>query len=175
MSRLTDFQAGRAPDGAGRMIGEIRRQDPRWLEARHDFIQWLFPVPETSRANDDAPLLTPADAAEIGADEALRGSLLASLDTMMGFYGIARRGTVFRRGDGFPGAFDGWLGAADHNHLRLTRILRCLSLCGLEAEAAGLRALLFEIAGAEARGQWDICLRFWRDAGSRPGGWQDGA
>ncbi|WP_133251553.1 opioid growth factor receptor-related protein [Zavarzinia aquatilis] len=175
MTHLTSFLAGEEPDTAGRMIGDIWRKPETWLESRHDFIQWLFPLPEPSGANLDAPLLTPDDAARIAASVALRQALLTSTDTMMRLYGIRRVGDMFSRGEGFPGPFSDWLGPIDHNHLRFTRMLRCLALCGLGDTAQGLRGLLFNIAATEALGAWSTALRYWRDAGLAPPGWPVGA
>lgn len=168
---LTTFLAGDGPDAAGRLIEEIWRQPVIWLESRHDFIQWLFPLPEPSSANPEAPVLTPAEAEAIAATPALQASLLSSLDALGRLYGIARDGASFRRGPGFPGPFTAWLGPIDHNHLRFSRILRCLCLCGLGAEAAGLRRLLGDIGGVEAAGQWSGAERYWRDAVIPPPGW----
>jgi hypothetical protein len=38
-----------------------------------------------------------------------------------------------------------WLSPGNHNHLRITRILRCFSLLGLEAEAKAFFDCLSEI------------------------------
>lgn len=171
MTALTDFLDGTGTDHAGRWIDMIRRQSEGWLEARHDFIQWLFPLPEASGANPFAPQLTEAEAALIAATPALGDSLLQSLDAMMRLYGIERDGTSFARSSRFPGPFRDWLGPIDHNHLRLTRILRCLALCGQAETAAGLRRLLYDIAATEALGAWGQALRYWRDAGVLPAGW----
>lgn len=171
MSDVIEFQAGRGRDSEGRLIEDIRGRPETWLEARHDFIQWLFPLPERSAANPDAPLLTQADALAIAADEGLKASLLASTDTMGRLYGIVRNGSRFARGAAFPGPYRDWLGPIDHNHLRLTRILRCLSLCGLDETASGLRRLLEDIAAKEALGAWGLCLKYWREAGTWPAHW----
>lgn len=175
VTHLTSFLAGERPDAAGRLIGEIWTKPETWLESRHDFIQWLFPVPEPSGANPDAPLLGLADARAIAARPDLRDALTRSLDTMMRLYGIARRGGDFARAPAFPGPYRNWLGPVDHNHLRFTRMLRCLALCGLGDTAAGLRSLLYDIAGKEAVGAWSTALRYWRDATAPPAEWAGGA
>lgn len=171
MSAVVEFLGGEGPDSEGRLIGEIHAQGEVWLESRHDFIQWLFPLPEVSMANPGAPLLTRDDARVIAADAGLQAALLTSVDTMGRLYGLVRDGAVFTRGPVFPGPFRDWLGPIDHNHLRLTRILRCLSLCGLADEATGLRHLLEDIAAREALGAWTVCLKYWREADARPRGW----
>src|SRR5579863_7379139 len=62
MSKLTDFYFNDEPDIEGRYFYEILGQKNHWLEACHDYIQWLFPLPEHSNFNPDAPLLTEEDA-----------------------------------------------------------------------------------------------------------------
>ncbi len=74
MSRLTDFYAGRGTDTEGRRLADLLAWDDDDLEQVHDFIQWLFPLPEPSRFNADAPLLTPDDIAAFHADAALRAT-----------------------------------------------------------------------------------------------------
>src|SRR5260370_19373303 len=58
MSRLVDFYRGEATDREGRFLRDLWAWGDDDLEAVHDFIQWLFPLPEPSRYNPDAPLLT---------------------------------------------------------------------------------------------------------------------
>src|SRR5881398_3367677 len=68
-----------------------------------------------------------------------------------------------------------WLSPGNHNHLRITRILRCLSLLGLEAEARAFFECLSEIYEDELSKPIpaisDETMRYWReaagDAGSR--------
>ncbi|TKJ09244.1 hypothetical protein E8Q34_17915 [Halomonas sp. 15WGF] len=54
-------------------------------EHTHDYIQWLFPIPEASRFNSFAPLLTPAVQAAFANDERLRHHQQRSLDVMLNF------------------------------------------------------------------------------------------
>src|SRR5262245_5587601 len=63
VSRLLDFYRGEGTDAEGRRLDDILAWRDGRLEAVHDFIQWLFPLPEPSRFNPDAPLLTPHDIA----------------------------------------------------------------------------------------------------------------
>ena len=56
---IIDFYLGKAPDGAGRCIEEIWKFGHERLERVHDYIQWLFPLPDKSPFNRDAPVLTP--------------------------------------------------------------------------------------------------------------------
>lgn len=92
------------------------------LERRHDYIQWWFPLPEPSRAVPNSPVLSPEDLREFQ-EAPYPDRMRVSLARMMVFF--ARD--------------DLWKRARDHNHLRITRILRSLTLVGLREEALDFR------------------------------------
>jgi hypothetical protein len=161
-SAILSFYDGTGVDAAGRTIAEIWSWDHRRLEMVHDFIQWLFPLPEASRFNPDAPLLTPSDMAAFRADSSLQAGVRKSLDVMLDFLGLERKGNAAVRGARFTPALD-WLSPANHNHLRLTRIMLFLRHAGLAAEADELLACLEDIAAHEGKGKiLPRTLEFWR-------------
>src|SRR5947209_4025975 len=92
MSRLLDFYRGLKTDTEGRFLNEILAWDEDDFEAVHDFIQWLFPLPEPSQFNPDAPLLTKADIIAFKTDPALHANLLKSFDRILRFLGFAMTG-----------------------------------------------------------------------------------
>ena len=145
------FYRGLAPDSEGRFFGEILTWDDERLEAVHDYIQWLFPLPEPSAFNPDAPLLTRTDIAEARADAEVQANLRAALDRMLRFYGLTPETAAKPK----P-----WVCAADHNHLRLTRILRALTLLGLVEEADALHAAISRYDAIFP----ERTKRFWRQA-----------
>lgn len=165
-SPLVRFYAGAGPDGHGRKIAEIWAWDDAALERVHDYIQWLFPLPEPSRFNDGAPLLTAADIAAFAAQAELRDNLRRSLGRLLAFYGFALGpGPRVTQAADFAARAADWLTPQNHNFLRLTRILRALSLLGLGGEARALLAALEHVyrrGGAAAIGARS--LAFWRDA-----------
>jgi hypothetical protein len=165
-SPLARFYAGAAADARGRTIAALWSWDDARLESTHDYIQWLFPLPEPSQFNDAAPLLTPADIAAFAARAELRDNLRRSLRRMLAFYGLALESgpRVARAGD-FAEKAANWLTPDNHNFLRLSRILRALALLGLGGEAGALLAALEDIyrtGGAAAIGE--RTLAFWRRA-----------
>ena len=152
MSPLVRFYAGDAPDARGRWLADIQGWDDARLEAVHDYIQWLFPLPEPSGFNPAAPLLTAEDSAAFHREPALRAALLASWQRMRRFYGL-------------PVGAARWLTPGNHNMLRLTRILRCLHLLGLQGDAdALLRDLEALYAGGHARAIGPVTLEHWQRA-----------
>jgi hypothetical protein len=142
------FLTGEGRDHRGRSLEDVLAFDDSLLERNHDHIQWLFPLPEASRFNLDAPVLTPAALAELAASAAAKGNLRRARDRMLAFYR----------------SNDHWLTAFDHNHLRITRIIRCLALV-LGADEA--RAFHDEIRALAANAGDPVnaqSLNYWREA-----------
>jgi hypothetical protein len=139
MSQLLDFYRGTATDSEGRRLEELWTWNDHALEDVHDFIQWLFPLPEPSQFNADAPLLSEQDIAAFHADAALRANLRRSFERILSFLGLMPTadgavvdGPNFARRTG-----DIWE-EPNHNWLRISRILRSLTLLGLQTEADAL-------------------------------------
>ena len=96
------------------------------LERHHDFIQWLFPLAAPSGANRRAPVLSAEDVAEVHASGMAQIALAAATDRMAVFY--------LRNGH--------WLTPYDHNHLRITRIIKSLGLLRGPGEAEDFRQII---------------------------------
>lgn len=155
MDAILDFYRG-APQPSGLRLMDVWDWSHDQLEDAHDYIQWLFPLDTPSSANPDAPLLTDDTARAFSWDEVLRDRVQKSLAVMMRFYGLERlvfpdgklvviRATHFQERRGV------WIGPNNHNHLRLTRILRSLTLLGLSRDARALFQCLENIYRVEGR------------------------
>ncbi len=131
MSRLTDFLSGEGVDAAGRSHAQVLALDDAALESRHDFIQWLFPLPEPSAAVPGSPVLMRADTADLQADAQAQERLRRAANRMLRFY----QNTAH------------WRAPVDHNHLRITRIIRSLRLLAGDAPADAFRAQILRLLG----------------------------
>ena len=168
VSALVAFYHGNGRDHRGRLLSHIRQYAFHDLERHHDFIQWLFPLPEPSGANPDAPLLTVEDIAAFRSDDSLRKTLLRSFTLMLQFYGLE----LVERGDDVEVARDihfdersrEWLTSGNHNFLRISRILRSLSLLGLGALARAFLQALEDIYAENARTIGETTIGYWRRA-----------
>jgi hypothetical protein len=138
------------------------------LEIHHDYIQWLFPLPEPSGANAEAPLLSKEDIAAFESDESLRRALLQSFYMMLQFYGLVvwegRPDIKVSRGAHFAERRDVWLTRGNHNFLRISRMLRSLTLLGLGAYAAAFLKSLEGIYEKEASTIGSTTIEYWRRA-----------
>jgi hypothetical protein len=148
LSAVAGFLAGGGVDHAGRAIADVLAFDDATLEARHDFIQWLFPLAEPSGAVPSSPVLSAADVAAIRASAAAQANLRAGAERMLGFYQ----------------ASGAWLRGYDHNHLRITRIIKSLRLLAGDSEADGFRAAICELARARGARINATTLRYWDSA-----------
>lgn len=145
---LHAYLAGAGRDGRGRLIADVLALSDERLETIHDYIQWLFPLPTRSAAQPDAPILTDAEIQAIRTDNRAMDNLLRATDRMLRFYGST----------------NGWLASHDHNHLRITRIIRSLRLLlGPDPARRFHRAILAlnAAAGSPVNAR---SLRFWAEA-----------
>ena len=164
--------AVRAKDPKGRTLAAIRAWDDDKLEGAHDYIQILFPLPESSPFNSWAPVIDRATFDAFRHREELRNNLRRSFERMLRFYGftLEKYDGKFQvcESPGFPEASQNWVARYDHNHLRMTRIIRSLRVLGLESEAQAFFIALKKVC-EDAPGQIsDKSLRFWTRAAERP-------
>ena len=145
---LHAFLAGVGRDGRGRLAADVLGFPDRDLEAVHDYIQWLFPLPTRSAAQPHSPILTPTEIAAIKADPRAVDTLKVATERMLRFY----QDTSW------------WLSPHDHNHLRITRILHSLRLLVGPHEAIAFHKVILalnETAGAPVNTR---SLHYWAEA-----------
>lgn len=145
---LHAYLAGTGCDSRGRFAADVLGFSNDQLEAVHDYIQWLFPLPTRSAAQPGAPVLTNAEIEAIRADHRASDTLLKASERMLRFYRETNE----------------WLSWQDHNHLRITRIINSLRLLvGSSAARRFHEAILalHDEAGAPVNHQ---SLRYWAEA-----------
>lgn len=147
-SRLHAFLAEAGPDDRGRRAADVLAFSNEELEAVHDYIQWLFPLPTRSAAQPAAPVLTDAELVAIRADAQARSTLTQATERMLRFYRETRW----------------WLTGYDHNHLRISRIIKSLGLLVGPDDAHRFHEAiltLHEAAGSPVNAR---SLQYWAEA-----------
>ena len=128
---LLDFLKGEGEDFYGRTIAFIlgHKGNSMWLEGTHDYIQWLFPLREASNAAPSVPL-NDEMVNLIKNDPVTKGYLMESFLMMLDFYGfeLQESGVVVYNDP----SKNHWSTPFNHNFLRITRIIGCMSICGFE-------------------------------------------
>lgn len=163
------FYTGLSPDQRGRKINEIWQWNYAKLEYTHDYIQWLFPLIDKSRFNRDAPTLTPEVIQTFRSTDELKQNLLKSLVLMLGFYGLRLASNdpntiEIIKHNNYSDRKKEWINPSNHNYLRLTRILTCLRLLGLENYSQALFNCLSQIYQEEQSAIGLETYNYWKNA-----------
>ena len=146
MIEIVGFLEGKTPDHRGRILAVLLQQTDHQAEATHDYIQWLFPLDEPSHAVNGAPVLTELDIDEIKESSLAQDNLAKSASWFLGF---------LERGDH-------WITKYNHNHLRITRVIKSLRLLASDKAADEFKDKVFGYLGdkvnlidAKARSFWN--------------------
>lgn len=127
----------------GTIIRFIEFSDDQ-LENSHSWIQYAFPLQEPSQYNPKAPVLTDEEIEWIKSEagERARINLRLMYLRILRFYGFEYKssleGVSLIPSDNFDERSKVWLTPFNHNYKRLTRILKCLTLCSMENYAKEL-------------------------------------
>ena len=161
-----------APDAKGRTLSTILAWDDSKLERSHDYIQLIFPLPERSAFGWSAPVIDREIFESFRSRPELRARFKDSLIRILQFYGFrlqeTSEGPKINRGFNFSKVAGNWVNRMDHNHLRITRIIRSLRVLGLEHEAQAFYAALDEVYHKYESCIGQKSMNFWTRAAKRP-------
>jgi len=142
---IVGFLEGKTPDHLGRTLSMVLKQTDHQAETTHDYIQWLFPLDEPSRSVMGAPVINELDIEDIRQSKLAQQNLVNSASWFLGF--LERN--------------DHWITKYDHNHLRITRVIKSLRLLTSDGAADKFRDKVTKLAGdnlslvdQEARNFW---------------------
>jgi hypothetical protein len=150
-------------DEQGRTLEDILAWNDATLERTHNYIQTLFPLPEPSSTTDKAPLVTL--------------EVRQAFKRMLTFYGLeyskvqdtddsrdynpdTNSTHAITDGPNWEAAKDRWVVHKNHNHLRITRIIRSLRLLGCKEQAQALYSFLevdeevIAVVSRQSQGFW---------------------
>merc|ERR1712224_791860 len=111
-----------------------------------DYIQWLFPTDQKSEFNENAPVLTDSDQDIFKNDTSLQNELRKNFNLFAKFLGFTygSDGKLMPSEQFDDRREDCWR-RNNHNWRRITRVLRCLRLCGLDCEKNDLMQALEDL------------------------------
>ena len=147
---LTNFLSGSGTDHAGRTYQDILDQDDQWLEYTHDWVQWCFPLFEKSQSVKSAPTLESANEVEV-------------IRTCSSCQENMRLGLI--RYEEFLRDNDHWLRYHDHNHLRITRVIKSARMLMSEEQAGEFFRYVMELVGGRAHEKLSkTSMGYWKQA-----------
>lgn len=145
-SAIVQFLSGDGRDAAGRSFEEVLAMDDVAIERHHDFIQWLFPLDEPSQAVPSSPVLTGSDILVLRNFATVQLRLRDATERMLRFYRATAQ----------------WKQPFDHNHLRITRIIKSLRLLSGDGPADAFKAAI--LSEAEDSRVSPTSRRYWNEA-----------
>jgi hypothetical protein len=145
---IVGFLEGKTPDHKGRILAMLLQQTDHQAETTHDYIQWLFPLDEPSRSVMGAPVLNELDIEDIRHSELAQQNLVKSAIWFLGF--LERN--------------DHWITKYDHNHLRITRVIKSLRLLASDEAADEFRDKMLRLAGDKLNFIDQKAQGFWTNA-----------
>lgn len=165
MSKILEFYSLEGLDNKGRKLSDIWLFRDSELEKSHDYIQWLFPLPEPSKAVPNAPILSLDELEAFRTDDVLAGRVLTSFEIMLSFYGLKLvldpDHIEICKNDEFEEKSNNWLTPRNHNYLRLTRIMRSLVIMNMPTYAIALYYCLLDLAEEYPEAISEENLRYW--------------
>ena len=146
--KVLSFLQDTGPDHRGRYLSDIWKFSDSLMETTHDYIQWVFPLDEPSSASPDAPVLEPGEIALIHKSSLAAHNLNESVNWFCAY--LTRN--------------DHWRVDHDHNHLRITRMIKSQRLLQGEMAANATRDRVLKMA-ASSKGQiGERAIDYWRAA-----------
>ncbi len=146
--KLLSFLQDVGPDHQGRYLSDIWQFSDQQIEGTHDFIQWVFPLAEPSGAFPDAPVLESAEIDLIHKSSPATMNLERSAQWFLDYLARSK----------------GWLRAHDHNHLRITRMIKSERLLLGELAAESTRERVLQMAKKAKAPIAEIAYEHWRAA-----------
>ncbi len=143
--KIRRFLENETPDHAGRKLSHIWQFTDGEMESCHDYIQWVFPLDQESGSVPNAPVLTQEDIKEIKNSPIAISNLKQSADL---FYQFLCRN-------------DQWLCMSNHNHLRITRLIKSLRILVGDESANTMREKIIQFAIKSGISINVLTLEFW--------------
>jgi Opioid growth factor receptor (OGFr) conserved region len=171
MNKLIAFYNGDMVHPDGYTLDGILAEDDHWLEAKHTYIQWLFPLNKPSEAVPGSPVISEGEVELFRTSTGLKQNLMRSFQRMLQFYGFrlavdSDDYPFVDKAPSFEKRKSEWLTPYNHNYLRISRILESLTLLGLPDMALIFFAALRELyqdnpssIGSTTYGYWERSIK----------------
>lgn len=165
---VIDFFCHAGTDPQGRSLADMIAMTDHELESHHDIIQWMFPLHEASQFNARAPLIDEASACSLQQSSIAKKRMREVLIRFAHFLGFEQlHNGEFVANPKLEANRANWQTPLNHNHLRITRVIRSLRLLGLEAESRAFYDAVYQ-AAKQSGCVNERTLAYWQRALERP-------
>jgi len=169
MPHIIEFYSGTKVDSFSYSLEEILNFNYTELEKIHNYIQLMFPTDDTQNIEKEKPYVAEEEINKFKENSAkgnqLRNNLFNSYIKIMDFYGFdVLKNKKLRKSENYNVRKNNWISTKNHNYLRLTRIISCLKLLGLEEYAKELFEALKIVYDENKIVIGQTTLNFWQQA-----------
>lgn len=149
-----EFLKGNGKNSHGKKLIDIWGYNDWQLEHDHAYIQWIFPLDTPSNHNSLAPVISRADIDNLNPDILflIQSNMIHSLSIMLHFYGFRFLKPSYDKLIGrhhLQKKKHNWCVLHNHNHSRITRILKSLKLFKLDSYAEAFYEALMDAEANE--------------------------
>lgn len=123
---LFEFYSGTGVNIKHCSFQELIDLSDNFLEKSHDVVQWLFPLDEPSMHNDKAPLLDNETIEKMANSPECMANLKLAGERFLKFFDYPVSNQTEK---------PAWVRPGNHNYLRITRIIKCYKLFGMDEMA----------------------------------------
>ena len=146
MSELVSFFRDKIGHPRYGSYEEIISNSDEFWEKTHDFIQWIFPLNESSRFNREAPILDDLSIQQLLALRQTEQKLSLAVDRYKSFLKSHKK----------------WRSGYDHNHMRISRVIKCLRLLSGDQSANAFKYWVASELGDDIDQIHSESRRYWR-------------
>ena len=146
MTDILKFLEKNSGDHRKRMIHDIWAWDDNAWEEEHDFIQWLFPLSEKSMSVPNSPVIRDSEISQVRESAIAQESLQKSAERYKQFLSREKY----------------WKYSRNHNHLRITRVIKSLRLLSGDNSANDFKHWIASELGNNIDRLDEKTRQFWR-------------
>jgi hypothetical protein len=158
---LVDFLLHDGRSEHGWNFNDVMQWSESALEYNHTYIQWLFPLDAPSIAVKSSPFLNHDDFKLLSQSKKVQGRTSRAFYLFLGFLGLNyRNGQVLKKAN-FDMRSKVWLTPKNHNYMRISRVLKNLTLMKREDEARAFADFLTSMNESKDVVD-DETLHYWR-------------
>lgn len=130
MTAIVEFYTNNGKTSEGKTLEEILEFSANQLEQDHLYIQWIFPIDQPSIFNQNAPVLTANDIVQLVHNKNFSVNFQKSFQL---FWLFLTNNTHI------------WVKHLNHNHYRITRMIRSATLFGFDQLTKEMLSYLLKI------------------------------
>jgi len=145
---IDDFLKGNEPDVYKRYLKDIWMMSGDQIENKHNFIQWIFPLNVKSNAVPSSPILTKKEIICIKKSEIVQKNIKKSAEWFLKFLSSNSY----------------WICQNNHNHYRITRVIKSLRLIHSNEEAEKFKNSIMNLIQGNEKKINLTNIQYWKDS-----------